>query len=114
MQPQFFHQSPEDHMIASAQVFTGMIVSQFQSKFLQRFDLTVPENFLRLAEVADLRKWATNLKESEQPFLYSRYDIAALLCQHHLKECAPTLLAADQHSAFISAVFPRIYSMDLN
>jgi len=114
MQPQIFQQRSEDHIIASAQVFTGMIVSQFQSKFQLPFDLTVPENFLRLTEVADLRKWATGLKEKGHPFLFSRYDVAALLCQHHLKERAPTLLGPDQHSAFISAVFPKIYSWDLN
>jgi hypothetical protein len=95
--------------IERALLFTQRIVSDFCEKYREPLQLNRPEHFAKLAHCIDLREWERQTCAREGGLDFRRYDVASLLCQHHLKFYLPTQLATDQHHAFIDAIFPKLY-----
>jgi hypothetical protein len=100
--------------ITRAQDFTGKLISTFSQRYREPLVLTRADNFARLADCVNLIDYEVSGVAREVALSFSRYDVAALLCQHHLKSHLDTRLESDQHHAFIDAIFPKLYSKSGN
>ncbi len=107
------HTTPTSDILTSekAVAHVHQILSLFQSEFRQPLDLEVPDHFLKLASIANLREWESNVVQRGGRLEFDRYDIACLCVQDHLKRQMPSLLLPDQQHSLVDALFPRLYSM---